>query len=144
MGGARAPSRGQCRQDSSGDAAGTGPWAGRQPDTHERPGRPLLRPSADRVTCGSRQGFLPHPGPAPATIRKDPGRSPEPLPPTPPHLGGLAFWPSSSPPRNTLGSPLCWGMKSLAQGGRTIICTIHQPSAKLFEMFDKVRVSGTQ
>lgn len=31
-------------------------------------------------------------------------------------------------------------LKTLAHGGRTVVCVIHQPSSRLFEMFDDVLI----
>lgn len=31
-------------------------------------------------------------------------------------------------------------LKSLAQKGKTVICTIHQPSSELYAMFDKLLI----
>jgi hypothetical protein len=34
-------------------------------------------------------------------------------------------------------------LKALAASGRTIICTIHQPSSEIFHLFDRVRGART-
>ncbi len=38
----------------------------------------------------------------------------------------------------TKAADLVENMKELAKSGKTIICTIHQPSSEIFQLFDKI------
>ena len=107
-GGARAPSRGQCREDSSGAATGTGhPRAPTPPAA----GPPTPATQRSPVTCIAARASSRDPGLAArglsAETREEPRTSAgDPCELTEaalPGLGGLAAWPPSSPQKHLWG-----------------------------------------